>query len=116
MEPADHAVEARFAKAGPGVLEHVDHSGVRARGEHDHALAGDVHRDEALVHDQLVELPAGAIECLAVLSLETAFEARHARDFAADVSHPVEHELRLGRVDHVRAVRASAPQRSGRLP
>jgi hypothetical protein len=106
MEAADDAVEGRLAEARPGVLEHVDDASVRAGGEDEDALARHVHRHEALVHDELVELPAGAVEGPAVLPSETPFEGRDAWDLAADVRHAVEQQLWLGGVDHARTMRA----------
>ena len=75
MQAAQHAVQLDVGEARPRVGEHVDHAGVAARREHDQALAGDVHRDVALVHQELIEFPAFAVRGAAMLTRQAHLEA-----------------------------------------
>jgi hypothetical protein len=77
---------------------HVDNAGMRAGREHDQPLASDIHRQPALVHQELVRLPAigGPLHVSGKAALETGY----ARNFAADVKQPVQEDSRLGRDNH----------------
>src|SRR5262245_26220762 len=70
VEAAKHPVDGDIGETGTRLGKHVDQAGMRAGGEDDLALTGDMHGDEALVHHHLVKLP-DALLVQSVLSGKT---------------------------------------------
>jgi hypothetical protein len=100
MKSAHNRIDWSVFKAGLSMVEDIDHTGVRACREHDDTLLCDIHRDEALIHDQFIEFPALTVESPAILTGKTAFEGGHAWDFAAYIYDPLQQKLRFGCVDN----------------
>lgn len=84
------------------MLENVHHTRMRAGREDHEPLVPDRHRDEALVHDERIRLPAAAVDGLAMLTWQSDFKRRHPGNLTAQVDKAVEHRLRPGRMHDLR--------------
>ena len=71
VKPAHDGMEWLTGKAVLGMLEDIDHPGMRAGREYDQAFVLDVSGDPALIHEQWIRFPA-AIYRLPVLPRKAA--------------------------------------------
>src|SRR5678816_4601912 len=102
MKTAEHAVKRLARETLPGVRHYVDDAGVRARRQHDDALALHAHRNEPLVDHKRIGFPALPIQRAAMLALHTGFEGGDTRNLAADEEEVIQDQLRLDGVDDER--------------
>ena len=104
MQAAQDRMQLDAGKARARMRQHIDHAGMAAGREDDQALAPHVHGDEALVHQELVGLPALAVFGAAMLAGQARLEAAGARDFAADEHRVARDRLHLARGDDAAAI------------
>jgi hypothetical protein len=58
MKSAHDRIEWNVFKTASSMMEDVNHTRMRACREHDDALLCNIHRNEALIHDQFIEFPS----------------------------------------------------------
>ena len=93
MEAADEGMEVVDASEPLGLLADVDDLGVRAAGEYDEALAGDVGDERLIVEDERIGCPAAVAARL--VDGEALLEAAASVDLAGDEHRSVQQKRRL---------------------
>src|SRR5882757_8883436 len=101
MKSAHDGMEGHIRELGPCIFENVDDAGMRAHGEDDKALTGDMNTQPTFVDNPGVGFPSLSVHGLLKMERQTLLERRNPRNFAADIKHLVQEHLRLGRLDHV---------------
>jgi hypothetical protein len=72
------------------------------------SLLTDVHGNETLVHDELIELPAFSVEGSTVLARQAGLKWRDPGNFTADVGCTLKDQLRFGGTDDQSTMRTQS--------
>src|SRR5580693_4118019 len=103
METTRYGVERDFGKACPGMGQDVDNTRVRASRKREKTLASDICQQEPFVDEPWIGRPIEPVLGALIVPRKTLLEWRHARNFGAEVEHPVKKGLSGSRVDDLSA-------------
>src|SRR5262245_12526749 len=103
MEATHHPIEGHSLKDVTGILQDIDHTGMRTRGEHDDPFAPDAYGHVSLIQDHRIRFPTGTIERFLHVARHTTLVRRNPGDLTAQIEQIFENKTRFSRIDYRRS-------------